>query len=89
MQNRTAAEKGIQLTGLFSSFVMFLVIKDPFKFSWIILITGLAMLYFATRKYKDDKKAGRDIDKARSIIILSSFSVFMLLACAIAYCFME
>lgn len=89
MQNRTTAEKGIQLTGIFSAFSMFFIIRNPFKFSWIALMTGAAMLYFATRKFSDDKRAGRDTDKARSIMIMSFFSVFLLLACTIAYCFTE
>ena len=88
MQNLTAAERGIQLTGLFSAFGMFFVIKDPFKFSWIILLSGSAMLYFSIQKYKTDKKAGKSIDKARSIIIMASTSVAIMAACFIASFYM-
>jgi hypothetical protein len=84
MQQTSATDKGMQISRIALAFSMFPMVIDPLKYCWVMILPGIAMIYFSFRKYKEEKKAGLEHSKFGLISIIQLIAIIVIIAASVS-----
>lgn len=85
MKNTTPAQTGLKTTILFMALSSFIVVQNPVKYMWVTGLLSLSMLYFASRKYKEEKASGADTQKSKDVIQMSAVATIIIFIVFVGY----
>ena len=85
MQKATAAQNGLKTTTLFMALSLFIIVQNPIKYIWVTGLLSLSMLYFASKKYKEEQASGADTQKSKDIIQMSAVAAIIIFMVFVGY----
>jgi hypothetical protein len=69
---QTFTDKGLAIARILIAFSMFPMVLNPLKYSWVMILPSLMMLYFSFKKYKEEKSIGIEGSKYGVLAIMTS-----------------
>ena len=85
MQTKSSTDKGLAIARLLIAFSMFPMVLNPLKYSWVMILPSLVMLYFSSKKYKEEKNMGVEDSKYGIIAIMTSVTTILFITISIVY----
>lgn len=83
MQTNLSTDKGLAIARILIAFSMFPMVLDPLKYSWVMILPSLVMLYFSFKKYKEEKSMGVEGSKYGLIAIMTSVTTIVFITASI------
>lgn len=85
MQTKSSTDKGLAIARLLIAFSLFPMIFNPLKYSWVMILPSLVMLYFSSKKYKEEKHMGVEDSKYLIIAIGTCVTTTLFVVISIVY----
>lgn len=85
MQKASTAQTGLKTTTIFIALSSFIIFQNPVKYIWTTGLLSLSMLYFALKRYKEEKAMGADTTKSKDIIQMSAVAAIIIFIVFVGY----
>lgn len=83
MQTKSYTDKGLAIARILIAFSMFPMVLNPLKYSWVMILPSLVMLYFSFKKYKEEKSMGIEGSKYGVMAIMTSVTTLAFIVISI------